>query len=244
MKEGRTVPIRSIIIGDIHGCNRELCDLLEKVQPGEEDRVILLGDLFDRGPESWEVFRTVKGLAEELGDRFVLLRGNHEDYLLAEKLTFGEKQVWNRVGRRATVRSFRAHRARMEDAIPWLAEHSVLWWKGPSLQAVHAGVKKTPVEENDNQTLMHDHDIVLKNTYAGPLTVTGHIALEYPMYFPGDGRKRQPVQPGEWHTTPEHGVICIDTGCGKGGRLTAMIAEEGRFRLESVSENEHRSGKR
>ena len=35
--------MRSIIIGDIHGCDRELCALLEKVQPGKEDRIILLG---------------------------------------------------------------------------------------------------------------------------------------------------------------------------------------------------------
>jgi hypothetical protein len=33
-------------------------------------------------------------------------------------------------------------------------------------------------------------------------------------------------------------VICIDTGCGKVGRLTAMMVEEGRFRLESVAESE------
>ena len=40
--------MRSIIIGDIHGCDRELCALLEKAQPGKEDRIILLGDLFAR----------------------------------------------------------------------------------------------------------------------------------------------------------------------------------------------------
>ena len=54
--------MRTIIIGDIHGCNKELCALLDKVHPEKEDQVILLGDLFDRGPESWEVFHTVKSL--------------------------------------------------------------------------------------------------------------------------------------------------------------------------------------
>ncbi len=236
--------MRTILIGDVHGCDNALQALLDKVGAGSRDTLVLLGDLFDRGPDSWEVFQTVRTLEEDFGERFALLRGNHEDYLLAEKLTLAQKHVWNRVGRRATVRSFRAHRARMEDAIPWLEAHCSLWWKGENLQAVHAGIQTTPVEENDSHTLMHDHEIVLKNVYAGPLTVTGHIALDYPMYFPGDGRKRQPVQPGEWHPTPENGVICIDTGCGKGGRLTAMIAEEGRFRLESVAENERRNGKR
>ena len=216
--------------------------LIEKVRPGRQDTLVLLGDLFDRGPDSWEVFQTAMELEETYGDRFVLLRGNHEDYLLAEKLTLSEKMVWNRVGRGQTVKSFRAHRARMEDAIPWLRDHCRMWWKGEGLQAVHAGVSRTPVEENDEHTLLHDHDIVLANKYGGPLTVVGHIALDYPMFFPGDGSRRKELQPGEWHDLPDHGVICIDTGCGKGGRLTAMIVEEGRFRLESVAESERRRG--
>jgi hypothetical protein len=31
-------------------------------------------------------------------------------------------------------------------------------------------------------------------------------------------------------------VICIDSGCGKGGLLTAMCVEDGRFRLTCVPE--------
>lgn len=34
---------------------------------------------------------------------------------------------------------------------------------------------------------------------------------------------------------PASGVLCIDTGCGKGGRLTAMIVEGGCFRLAAVN---------
>ena len=56
--------MRTIIIGDIHGCDQKLQALLDKVQPGSEDWLILLGDLFDRGPESWEVYQTVQKLAE------------------------------------------------------------------------------------------------------------------------------------------------------------------------------------
>ena len=113
----------TIIIGDIHGCARALSRMLEKLDPSpRRDRLIFLGDLFDRGSESWEVWREVRSLADIYGDKFTLLRGNHEDYLLAEKLTFSQKRMWDRVGRQATIRSFKAHGHQMEETIPWLKE--------------------------------------------------------------------------------------------------------------------------
>ena len=52
--------MRTIIIGDIHGCSGAFRLLLAKILPDERaDRLILLGDLFDRGPESWVVFHMV-----------------------------------------------------------------------------------------------------------------------------------------------------------------------------------------
>ena len=125
----------------------------------------------------------------------------------------------------------------MEDARPFLEKHCRLVWKGDGIQAVHAGLVKDPPEENDIHTLIHDHDVVLRNQYAGPLTVVGHIALDIPTWFGGDGETRELLQPGEWLPLPGHGIICIDTGCGKGGLLTAMVVEGDRYRLESVQGN-------
>ena len=225
--------MRKIIIGDVHGCDRELHALLDKVQPGEEDRLILLGDLFDRGEESWEVFQTVRKLAEEFCERFVLLRGNHEDLLLREKLTLREQWIWDKVGRGTTVASFKAHGEQMEDAVPWLQEHSQMFYREGGIQCVHAGLMVDPIEVNDTRTLIHDHEIVLRNCYSGAVTGVGHIALEAPTWFAGDGETTEELVCGEWKELPEKGIICIDTGCGKGGKLSAMIVEEGKFRLES-----------
>ena len=230
---------RTIIIGDIHGCNRELCALLDQVCLGDSDCLILLGDLFDRGSESREVFRTVKHLAEDLGDRFVLLRGNHEDFLLQEKLTLRQRMIWDRVGRGATVESFRRYGERMEDTVPWIQEHCQMFYREDGLQCVHAGLLVDPIETNDTHTLIHDHGIVLRNCYTGPLTVVGHIALEAPTWFAGDEKTAEELAYIEWNPLPTRGVICIDTGAGKGGWLTAMIVEHGedgqRFRLERAS---------
>ena len=165
----------------------------------------------------------VRFLKDIYGSRFVLLRGNHEDYLLRDRLSLRERMVWNRVGRPAAVKSFRAHDAALEDSIPFLKENCRLFYKGEGFQCVHAGVRTDPVEENDTRTLIHDHDTVPQNRYAGPLTVTGHIALTEPRWYAGDERTVKKIPWGEWRDLPTCGIICIDTGCGKGGRLTGMV---------------------
>ena len=233
--------MKTFIIGDIHGCAKALERLLIKLRPNEDrDRLILLGDLFDRGPDSFEVFRMAVDLAGMFGENFCLLRGNHEDYLLREKLSFAQRLTWNRVGRQATVRSFHDHGMQMEDTIPWIRDHVKLFYRDDTIQCVHAGCMVEPIEANTENTLIHDHSVGRANRYSGRLTVTGHIALEAPTWFAGDGKTLQMIHRGEWYPLPTQGILCIDTGCGKGGRLTGMVLEDSKdglhYRLEGVAE--------
>ena len=229
--------MRDIIIGDIHGCSAALRYLLAKIMPDEkEDRLILLGDLFDRGPDSWGVYMMVRELADRYKDRFVLLRGNHEDYLLQAHLTFPQRLMWDRVGRGTTVKSFKAHGMKMEESAPWIRDHVVFCYRGDGFQCVHAGLLVTPIEVNDARTLVHDHEITLRNMYRERLTVVGHIALKAPTWFAGDGETAEELPEGVLTDLPDRGVICIDTGCGKGGTLTAMETDGQRFTLRSAPE--------
>ena len=229
--------MRTIIIGDVHGCNDALCALLNKVKPETgKDRLVFLGDLFDRGPDSFGVFLTVKRLQEQFADDFILLRGNHEDYLMQLHLTRRQRMIWENVGRQATVNSFRQAGKTMDTTIPWLQKHLQLFWRTEGFQCVHAGIKVDPPEANDLQTLVHDHDIVLENRYSGKLTVTGHIALEKAVWFAGNGETIEMIEDCEVRPLPETGILCIDTGCGKGGRLTAMVVNEKKFKLLSEPE--------
>ena len=68
---------RTIIVGDVHGCVDELGRLLDALAPGAADRVLFVGDLVARGPDSLGVlalYRSVNGQA---------VLGNHEYKLLA-----------------------------------------------------------------------------------------------------------------------------------------------------------------
>src|SRR5512142_2930739 len=67
---------RVIAIGDIHGCHAEFAELLERLAPARDDRLILLGDLVNRGPDSIAVI----DLARACGA--IPLLGNHELRLL------------------------------------------------------------------------------------------------------------------------------------------------------------------
>lgn len=62
------------VVGDIHGCARELELLLEQLQLQPQDRLLSAGDLFHRGPDPVGVLRLLEGL----GDQFGMVMGNHE----------------------------------------------------------------------------------------------------------------------------------------------------------------------
>ena len=65
---------RLIVIGDIHGCLDELQALLARAAyDPATDTVVLVGDLVNKGPKSYEVVRFVR----ESG--FFVVRGNHDD---------------------------------------------------------------------------------------------------------------------------------------------------------------------
>lgn len=74
-------------ISDIHGHCRELYRRLDQLGNLETvlngpDRLILLGDYIDGGPESFKVLELVCSLQQSCPERVIALRGNHEEMFL------------------------------------------------------------------------------------------------------------------------------------------------------------------
>lgn len=68
-------------IGDIHGGSQTLQALIEQINPKPDDRIYLLGDYIDRGPDSKGVLDIIIGM-QESGYDLRPVRGNHDDMLI------------------------------------------------------------------------------------------------------------------------------------------------------------------
>ncbi len=115
-------------IGDVQGCYDTLERLLERIEfDALRDRLWLVGDLVNRGPKSLEVLRW----ARSLGDRAVVVLGNHDLHLLAAA-----------AGQRSK-NSDTLHRVLdapdLDEIVDWLRNRPLLHRKGNWVM-VHAGL--------------------------------------------------------------------------------------------------------
>ena len=77
--------MKTYVIGDLQGCAHEAQALLDKIAADAEGdaRILFVGDLINRGPESLMALRRMKALSEASGGRVEALLGNHDLHLLA-----------------------------------------------------------------------------------------------------------------------------------------------------------------
>ena len=104
LDDGRSV----WVVGDVHGHFRTLEALVGRLDLGEGDAIVMLGDLIDRGPKSAHVVRYVRGT-----DGVFSIRGNHEQMMIEgfdESSFFKERsveaRVWYHNGGMATEASY------------------------------------------------------------------------------------------------------------------------------------------
>ncbi len=117
------------VIGDLQGCFEPLQRLLRAIayEPAN-DRLWLVGDLVNRGPDSLSVLRWAKAL----GERAVVVLGNHDLHLLARAKGVGP------VGKRDTLEAVLQAPDR-DELIDWLGRRPLAWHEHGHL-LVHAGL--------------------------------------------------------------------------------------------------------
>lgn len=137
-------------IGDVHGCYRELRRLLEKLPiDWDKDRLWMVGDLVNRGPDSTKVLRWARRTSKEMGNRFQTVLGNHELRLIAMD------QGWLRPRASDTARDVLRSKHRKQ-LMRWLSKQPLLYRRGNRI-LVHAGLWPhwTPREAESWATDVH-----------------------------------------------------------------------------------------
>jgi len=100
--------MRRFVIGDIHGCARTFRRLVtEVIKLGLDDKLYLVGDLIDRGPDSKGVLDFIFELRNK-GFAVLSIKGNHEDMCLNAGHGLEFMEMWMVNGGLATLRSFDA----------------------------------------------------------------------------------------------------------------------------------------
>lgn len=227
--------MRTIIVGDIHGCFRELMELLKKIKFNKEsDQMISLGDLMDRGGQSYEVFDYSRNLKAFMGDRCVILRGNHEQMMIDAMSDPKEGAHWLRNGAMETVRSFYDKKKYICRYTDWFLDNTVLFYEEERFRCVHGGLEQENLSENIPRTLIWDRTRVSKNDYGGKLTLIGHTPALDATWYAGDQKTTAALSERKPLILPIMGLICLDTGCVFGRRLTAMVLEGEAYWLDST----------
>jgi len=205
---------RLIAIGDIHGCHQEFAELLERLSLTKDDRLILLGDLVNRGPDSCRVI----DLARQY--RAISLLGNHELRLLNYRRT---KAAYN--NKEADAETF--SKLRPEDWTYLEAMPLTHYVEELNTVFVHGGF--LPDEPWQRQTAsvvtriqVIDRDGQPRKRAEAPESPLWADLWNGPPFVVYGHTPRPEIYKLKWS-------VGIDTACVMGGHLTAYILPEKRF---------------
>ncbi|MBL8019265.1 MAG: metallophosphoesterase [Leptospirales bacterium] len=194
--------MRTIFIGDVHGCSTELKEMIRTLEISSHDRVIMLGDLINRGPDSVGVVEIVRER------KFECLMGNHEfEYLHHYREIPALKKLREKMP------------AKLHD---WIAQRP-LWIESDAFLAVHAGLfpgkhpSETPEEIVLNiRTVAPEHGF--QSELSSPMNKPWHHFYTgiKPVFYGHWARQGLAINP------PTYG---LDSGCVYGRALSAFILE-------------------
>ena len=204
---------RHVIIGDIHGCYRELLELLARAGATDDDIIVSVGDLVDRGPDSPAVLRFFQERCAR--GRAIVLMGNHERKHVRQVFSYSQEITRLQFGSQYAA------------ATEWMS-HLPYYYETHDILVVHAALLPgIPIAEQKDE--------ILSGTTAGERELQSALSgrLWSELY---EGPK--PVAFGH-HVVGSQPLVArglvygLDTGACHGGRLTALVVPG--FQLYSVA---------
>ena len=207
--------MRTLVIGDIHGCHTALITLLNAVKPAPEDTLVFLGDYIDRGPASRQVIETLLELRRSCSP--VFLRGNHEIMILEAREDFEKNKAFRSYGGVQTLQSYDA----LDDE-DWAALIPAAHWEffertekffetGTDIFVHGCAAPDLGMREQPDWIVYWEKFDRLRPHKSGKRVICGHT-------------------PQHSHRPKDTGFgVCIDTGAVYLGWLTCLDANSGRY---------------
>lgn len=228
----------TFVISDIHGEYEQLKELLTKMNFGAQDKLYVLGDVVDRGPEPIRALQFLMGLPN-----CTCLVGNHEFMaymgmkILLKEITeesvrdFAEEdqeklKEWMINGGIMTIADFTGlsgeERKKVITYLGNLEAYVELEVNGQEYLLVHAGLgnfsEEKPMEEYTLDDLIWARTDYGKPYYKDKIVVTGHTPTQ-----------RIPDNPHPGYIYKANNHIAVDCGaCFKKGRLAGICLETGK----------------
>lgn len=196
---------RDFFLGDLHGCLDLLTDALNAVNfDRQRDRVFSVGDLVDRGPQSYQA------LALVFEPWFYPVYGNHEQ-MMHDALNGGDYQLW------------------LMNGGTWIAEQDVMEVRGivnevmarlPHAIEVPVAGQRVGVIHSDVCSgrwgeFFRDRDVWCRDRFKHGLT--DGLIEGIDLVVAGHSIQDEPQMRGN--------VVNLDTGAFRTGRLTLMEAQ-------------------
>ncbi|MDF2922739.1 MAG: serine/threonine protein phosphatase [Paenibacillaceae bacterium] len=177
---------------DIHGEYKGMELLLKQARVDySKDRLIVGGDMINRGKESAKVVRKLRKLAAAHPDRVQVLGGNHEE-MVRDYYGSGDK-LWLSHGGRETLKDFEKtfSKTEMEEQIQWLCNLPLIY-EDEEFVYTHAGLNPSePLDKQSREILWMteaefytiSRESLLALTHSKPV-VHGHTPVER-IYYDG-----------------------------------------------------------
>lgn len=230
------------IVGDVHGQITMVEKLLKHWKP-EEEQLLFVGDLADRGENSKATLELARDLVEK--QNAIVIKGNHDEMLemflenpsehvMLYYMNGGGSTVNSLLGREANQQEFEKNAQEIKEQYPWLLpflKSLPLHYEWEDYLFVHAGVNLR--KDNWRDSSNHDFVWIREGFYDQPnhtdkTIIFGHTVTatlnkgvnNFDIWESGDG------------------LIGLDGGAVYGGKMHALVLTKDKIEDHYFVENE------
>ena len=208
-----SLPMRTLVIGDIHGCLTALKCVLAAAEYSNKDTLITVGDMIDKGPSSSQVIDFLIDIRKH--GKLIPLRGNHE-VLFLQAYQSGKDSLWLRSGGKATLASFGyggigSWRNTIPDSsMKFITDDCHDYWEDDNIIVTHANLEAGMIMPDQPPSTLFWSKLEQEPIphYTGKLAIHGHTVM--PGFQPHAWKSTWAIDTGVFHDTGW--LTCVDVG--------------------------------